>query len=325
MQYIVLDLEWNQPLNYQTRAYRLYGDRLMFELLQIGAVRIDENGQILDSFNLPIRPSIYTIVHPRIRRMTHLTPDILDESPDFGDAVNQFVNWCGEDYVILTWGCDDISVLYQNLHFFDVHPALPTFYDIQPLFSKTYSLPNRTNLKQAMELMHLDPEENRSFHNALNDAYYTALVFTHLPQMQDVLSYPQQARTLIHPKPHATKGDLFESIAMALDSEQAQKPHCAICARETILEDSYIPQAADKYVTLSRCPKHGLNLVRIRFRPTVDHMREMTVRTCRATRPNIAYVHTKRLQIQQRAAEGRMPDPELMLDYAEKSSVTFED
>ena len=43
MQYIVLDLEWNQPINYQNRIYRLYGDRLVFEMIQIGAVRIDEN------------------------------------------------------------------------------------------------------------------------------------------------------------------------------------------------------------------------------------------------------------------------------------------
>ena len=52
MQYIVLDLEWNQPINYQNRIYRLYGDRLVFEMIQIGAVRIDENLNILDSYLL---------------------------------------------------------------------------------------------------------------------------------------------------------------------------------------------------------------------------------------------------------------------------------
>jgi len=325
MQYIILDLEWNQPLNYQNRAYRLYGDRLMFEMLQIGAVRINEQLEILDSISIPIRPTCYTVVHPRIRRMTHLTQEVLDDAPDFQDAIDQFVRWCGQDYVLLTWGCDDVSVLQQNLDFFDCHPDLPTLYDIQPLFSAVHHLANRSGLKQAMEISEINPDENRSFHDALNDAYYTALVFTHLPEPGLVLNYPQSPKPLIHPRPHATKGDLFESIAQALASEQAQKPRCAICARETILEDAYIPQAADKYVSLARCPRHGLNMVRLRFHPTMDHMREMTVRTTRATRPNIAYVHTKRLQIQQRAAEGRLPDPERMLEYADRSSVTFED
>ena len=38
MHYIILDLEWNQPLNRQNRAYREYGDRLIFEMIQLGAV-----------------------------------------------------------------------------------------------------------------------------------------------------------------------------------------------------------------------------------------------------------------------------------------------
>ena len=31
MTYIILDLEWNQPISYQSRTYREVGDKLIFE------------------------------------------------------------------------------------------------------------------------------------------------------------------------------------------------------------------------------------------------------------------------------------------------------
>ena len=122
MQYIVLDLEWNQPINYQNRAFQLYGDRLTFELIQIGAVRINDRFEILDSISIPIEPTCYTIIHPRVRAMTHLGYEELAGCAHFQEAMEEFIAWCGTDYVLLTWGADDVSVLRQNLDFFAIHP-----------------------------------------------------------------------------------------------------------------------------------------------------------------------------------------------------------
>lgn len=49
-----------------------------------------------------------------------------------------------------------------------------------------------------MEMLGIEPDTARYFHNALHDAYYTALVFARLPQPEDVLKYPQKPRPLIH-------------------------------------------------------------------------------------------------------------------------------
>ena len=48
MQLIVLDLEWNQPTSYQSAAYRRVGDRLLFEVIQFGAAKLDEGLEIVD-------------------------------------------------------------------------------------------------------------------------------------------------------------------------------------------------------------------------------------------------------------------------------------
>lgn len=35
------------------------------------------------------------------------------------------MDWCGEDCAFVTWGCDDVSVLQQNVDFFRVERPLP--------------------------------------------------------------------------------------------------------------------------------------------------------------------------------------------------------
>ena len=65
MHYIVVDLEWNQPLSYDSSVYRQVGDRLIFEMIQIGAVKLDEHYQVIDSISIPIRPVHYVKIHPR--------------------------------------------------------------------------------------------------------------------------------------------------------------------------------------------------------------------------------------------------------------------
>ena len=55
MNSIVLDLEWNQA---QTRDREAPG--LTFEVIEIGAVRLDEHGNQTDSFSGLIRPCVYT-------------------------------------------------------------------------------------------------------------------------------------------------------------------------------------------------------------------------------------------------------------------------
>lgn len=53
MHYIILDLEWNQPMSYQSHVYREVGDRLIFEMIQIGAVKLDDSPRWWTAFPFP--------------------------------------------------------------------------------------------------------------------------------------------------------------------------------------------------------------------------------------------------------------------------------
>ena len=333
MTYIVLDLEWNQPISYQSKTYREIGDKLIFEMIQIGAVKLDGNLNPADNISIPIAPTHYLRIHPRIRRMTGLDSETLAGAPNFREALEQFVSWCGKDYTLLTWGIDDVSVLYQNIRFFQCEDIiLPPLCDIQQLFSQEHKLKDRAGLKAAMELVGIEPDENMSFHNALYDAWYTALVFRTLPDPAAVLNYARQPKELIHSKRNArekTPGETFDSVRDALASESAIHPVCPRCGRVMTMDGEYIKQSADKYIAIARCKSHGRTLIRLRFRIDDDNKKIMTRTTAPATNANVAYVHTKQLQVRARqekylAEHGSLPDPDEELLNAEVSSMPFD-
>ena len=333
MHYIVLDLEWNQPISWQSRPYRDIGDRLIFEMIQIGAVRLDDDLNPADSVSIPIAPTHYLRIHPRIRKMTGLDSETLAGAPVFREALEQFSKWCGEDYTLLTWGCDDISVLYQNIEFFGCQDIpLAPLCDIQRLFSDVHKLKDRTGLKAAMDMLEIEPDESMAFHNALNDAWYTALVFRTLPDPSAVLNYPLAPKKLIHTRRASrekTPGEVFDSVREALESDLAIHPVCPRCGRVLAMDGEYIKQSADRYIAVAKCKNHGRILIRLRFRIGEDGKRVVTRTTAPATSSDVAYVHTKQLQVQQRQARylaehGCLPDPEEELLKADVSSMPFD-
>lgn len=299
MHYIVVDLEWNQPTSFDSSVYRRVGNRLIFEMIQIGAVKLDDRLQLVDEKSILIRPQEYVRIHPRIRRMTGLGAEELADALIFQDAMADFLSWCGEDAVLLTWGCDDISVWQQNLDYWKMPVQMPPFYDLQRFFSDIRQIKERKSLQGAMELLDIQQEAERSFHNALHDAYYTARVFQQVGQAEKVFAYGQHPKQLIHPRPKAGKVEAFPSVEAAMASNLAGSPACPVCGKPAALDGAYIPQGAGKWIALAKCPKHGTMIVRLRLHAD-DEAWQMHVRLSRASALDIAYLHTKQLQLQNR-------------------------
>lgn len=307
MQYIVLDLEWNQPISYHSPAYKSVGGKLLFEMIQIGAVKVNQDLEIVDSFSQMIQPQHYIKLHPRIARITHITPEDLSDAPLFNEAVAAFAAWCGEDYVLLTWGCDDISVLNQNMTFFKCETQLPKIYDIQKLFGDVIgNSKERKGLKAAMEHLEINPdEENMPFHNAVNDAYYTALVFARLPEPAKVLDYPLTARKLQHldrTKKESTAILRVRSLKDALKSTSTLNPPCPICGKRLDVTEGYVRQRGEQYMALADCPQHGLVMIKLVFSKNEEGKRIMTRSAALSEEQSAAYVHTKHLQWAQKVA-----------------------
>lgn len=180
MNYIVLDLEFNQPYNFKSGKRTVLEPKLPFEIIQVGAVKMDDNFNITERFNYFIKPQIYKRIHPIVEKLTGITLDSLNNSDGFLCAYEAFVNFIGNDEAILcSWGTDDIKSLFRNIiyHKCDQSKITKKYINIQSFATKllNFEAGNSIGLKNAVELLNI-PEESQ-FHDALNDAYYTALVF----------------------------------------------------------------------------------------------------------------------------------------------------
>ena len=306
MNFIVLDLEWNQPTSYSSPAYKSVGEALLFELIQIGAVKMNDSLEITDSFSQLIKPVHYARLHPRIKRITHITQEDVDDAPGFSEALQRFSDFCGEDYALLTWGCDDVSVLEQNRRFFKCDIRFSDVYDMQRVYGELIgNLKERQGLQSAMTHFGIEPDEDRPFHNALNDAYYTALVFQRFPVPSKVLQFPLKPKLLHHtPKRQALETQLRcrGSVSALLNGTACMQPPCPVCGKKLTVPEGYVQRGEDKYVALADCDSHGLVFSTVERRTDQNGKPQYYRTTSLSEEQSRAYVSTKHLQWKNKVA-----------------------
>jgi|GEM_PF-118170 len=177
MQYIVLDLEFNQAFNFPGKSSPP-DPRCPAEVIQIGAVRLDEDFKLRDSFSIYIKPKVYKRMHPFVSRLTGITAAMLKDAPHFPEAYLEFIKWIGGAKVTLaTWGGDDVKELYRNMAYHKVNHRLLTkrYINVQQIAGEQLQFSGCIGLKAAAERFGLELEE--TFHDAGNDARYTASIF----------------------------------------------------------------------------------------------------------------------------------------------------
>ena len=89
MHYIVLDLEWNQNPNERQRPNTL----LPFEIIEIGAVKLDAGRRKISTFHRLIKPSVYHWIQDSVRQIIHLDYKDLKKGVPFPDAAQDFIDW----------------------------------------------------------------------------------------------------------------------------------------------------------------------------------------------------------------------------------------
>ena len=170
MNYIVLDMEWNQPWPGSPSSRKVLPVAIRGEIIQIGAVRITEDQQVADEFQILIKPKFYRHLNRRVSKLTGIKESRLkEEGVPFPEAMEQFRAWCGEDIVFLTWGFDDIGILRENLQLFSLDEAFTQrWYNAQMIFNaQTDGSTAQKSLKSAMEIFGI--EATRPAHDALGE------------------------------------------------------------------------------------------------------------------------------------------------------------
>ena len=189
---IIFDLEWNQPLKGRTPV-----EGLPDEIIQIGAAKIDLEGNVLDTFSQIVKPFYYKKLNKDVAELTLLTGEDLEGGLPFAEAMDAFRAWCGKDYVLLSWSATDGFVMARNCEKFGYGTAwMPKIFDAQLMFDD-YEMQEDRSWPLNYALYHFQ-EKPDGAHNALADVLSTALVLKHLDlaeAMEDeyFLCWPREA------------------------------------------------------------------------------------------------------------------------------------
>ncbi len=274
MKYIVFDLEWNQCPEGKGRE----DARLPFEIIEIGAWKLDESREIIDQFHVIIKPQVYKWIHSRTREVIHVDYKSLVHGIPFPEAVSQFLTWCGEDCRFCTWGDLDLMELQRNMKYYHMEELLkgPIFYyDVQKLFSLSCEDgKSRKSLEYGIDSLGLP--KNDEFHRALEDAKYTAAIFRKL-DMEELLHYYSVD---VYQNPKSKKEELhiyyplyekyisreFVSKEAAMKDREVCSTRCPHCRKPARRKIRWFSANTRHYYSLSWCEEHGFVKGKIRMK-----------------------------------------------------------
>lgn len=176
MQFIIFDLEWNNVYGKKIKSF-------FNEIIEIGAVKLDENLKITDEFSCLIKAQVGKTLRSNTKAITHLTNDDLKNGVTFPKAVSMFKKWIGDDEntVSLSWGDGDVRTLIDNGKYFGIGETvdyLKNYADLQKFFQRIMGTGSKQQigLKSAAEMLSLSCD-NIALHRALDDSRLSAMCF----------------------------------------------------------------------------------------------------------------------------------------------------
>ncbi len=283
MKYIAIDLEWNQAQVSSKTKILDDGKRFSGEIIQIGAVKLGENLAIESMFKTEIKPKIYTKMNSKVSELTGITGEMLENAPGFSECIEKFVAWCEPEAVFLTWGVDDIRVLRQNCRVNGVNfDFCKTWYNLQVLFNmQTDTGSNQKSLSAATEYFSI--ENTLKAHDALNDAYYTAMIARKLDLEKGIAQYPGAKCALCGSDNGKSVFTGLRSRRAAFSKREICSPCCPVCDKKMNEISPYVRAGRYKSVSLAKCNEHGEFCIKIRVADANDGTKTVyrTVRECK--------------------------------------------
>ena len=179
MRFIIFDLEatcWkNEP----------FSDKM--EIIEIGAIALDENGVMESEFGCFVRP----IVHPQLsdfcRQLTSITQEDVDGAQTFAPAFARFVEWAqtgGEPLTLVSWGGFDPRQLQSECARANIeYPAsFARHVNIKQRFARARQMEKPVGMARALKMLEipLAGTHHRGIDDARNIAAIAQTMMEHL-------------------------------------------------------------------------------------------------------------------------------------------------
>lgn len=269
-----MDLEWNQGIGGRGGQHAA----IPFEIIEIGAVKLNSEFCEIGTFSKLVKPQIYREMNQITGQLVHINMHQLQKADYFEDVMEEFLEWCGRDYIFCTWGPLDLTELQRNMCFFGMDPLFEgpaAFLDLQKIFSIVYEDSKiRRTLEWAIE--YLGMEKDIPFHRAFSDACYTARILRDMPHKEalqkvsfDLFTLPQRREDEVKiqfPDYEKYISRIFPDKKTAFSDNEVSSSKCYLCHRNLKKQIKWFSPNGKHYYCVAFCEKHGYLKGKIRVR-----------------------------------------------------------
>ncbi|MGN0585799.1 MAG: exonuclease domain-containing protein [Oscillospiraceae bacterium] len=207
---IILDFEFNPIADKELRNIAQH------EIIEIGAVKLDENNRMLSKYQAYIKPQHNTITH-KVTELTGITDKKLENAVNFAEGLALFREWIGNEKVsFYAWSDSDRCVLISeialklgedsdDMYYFDRH-----WIDLQSIYQRIMGFQKSMGLTNALGTLMICFKGKE--HGALADAINTAEIMKTLLDSERINKLKYQSAVTYNGNTHSTGGFSMGSV-----------------------------------------------------------------------------------------------------------------
>lgn len=219
MYHIFVDLEMQEI----EKKNKTISNGLKQEVIEIGAVVLDDSLQQVGSFKSYVRPRYSSRMRRKFIELTGITNSMILGANDYEQVLKEFCNWCLSygQFTLYQWSDSDLSQLVKECNKKGIalteeeQQVLENWQDLQRIYGD--KVETRTQIALETAVWTFGECFEGKVHDALWDAKNTATVFARLQNEKDVA----MAKDMLHhgtveKQATFTLGDLFDFSKLQL-------------------------------------------------------------------------------------------------------------
>ena len=223
MRHIFLDFE----MNHIAQEYIEERTFSKMEIVEIGAVMLDDDGKEISSFQSYVKPEFNDKIEKICTKVTGITTETVADAPVLWPVLQQFMKWCGtEELTVYAWSDSDLRQLKRELNLKEIqckelNRLCDNWVDFQRMFGDMLGIEQRVSLKHAINAIQADFDGDA--HDALWDARNTAKIFVlskNEAEFQRIMGPVIEAFKPAEPMT-STLADLFPDMAKLLATAES--------------------------------------------------------------------------------------------------------
>jgi inhibitor of KinA sporulation pathway (predicted exonuclease) len=167
MNFIIVDLEatcWEEGREGQN------------EIIEIGAVKINQDQKTLDEFQCFVKPLKHPLLSDFCKNLTSINQQDVDQAGNFDKAISQFQDWIGSDYLLCSWGFYDKKQFQQDCKLWGLDSSwTEPHISLKHQYGRIRGLKRNPGMKRALGLEGISLEGTH--HRGIDDARNIAQIF----------------------------------------------------------------------------------------------------------------------------------------------------